>query len=44
VALGLLRRRVLAAAGDRALDALAAAVVAGHLDPEAAARRLVGDG
>ncbi len=43
VALGLLRRRVLAAAGDRALDALAAAVVAGHLDPVTAARRLTAD-
>jgi hypothetical protein len=29
--------------GDRALDALAAAVVAGHLDPVAAARRMVAD-
>jgi len=43
VAVDLLRRRVLTARGDRALDALAAAVVAGHLDPETAARRLAGE-
>jgi LAO/AO transport system kinase len=43
VAVGMLRRRVLAAQGDRALDALAAAVVAGQLDPVAAARRLIAD-
>jgi LAO/AO transport system kinase len=43
IAVGMLRRRVLTALGDRALDALAAAVVAGHLDPVAAARRLIAD-
>lgn len=43
IALGLLRRRMVNNAGDRALDALAATVAGGHLDPEAAARRLIGD-
>jgi LAO/AO transport system kinase len=43
IAVGMLRRRVLDAPGDRSLDALAAGVLGGHLDPEAAARRLVGE-
>ena len=42
IALMLWRRRIVATLGDRALDALAAAVSMGHLDPEAAARRLIG--
>ncbi|HEX3829924.1 MAG TPA: methylmalonyl Co-A mutase-associated GTPase MeaB [Sporichthyaceae bacterium] len=43
IAVGMLRRRMLTAVGDRVLDALAAAVVAGHLDPVTAARRLIAD-
>jgi GTPase len=44
IALMMWRRRILAALGDRAVDALAAAVATGDLDPEAAARRLLGAG
>jgi len=44
IAVGMLRRRVRNTSGEKSLDALAAAVLAGRLDPEAAARRLVGEG
>jgi len=43
IAVGMLRRRVRNTSGEKSLDALAAAVLAGRLDPEAAARRLVGE-